>query len=83
MSKFQRGIEILRASWSVMKERHDLIWLALAGSVAFAAVTAAVAMLSIATFGFNGLAGRLGFLIAFQVGAIPMTFTNFAIRDDR
>ena len=79
MSKARKGIEVLRASWTVMRERRELMWLALAGSVAFVAVTAGVMLLEITTIGFNGLAGRFGFIIAIQIGAIPMTFTNFAV----
>lgn len=79
MTKFERGMAVLRASWAVVKARPGLAALSGGGALLSVAIVGGLAAVLMPAVGFEQLQGKLLFALCLQVGVIPTTFTNFAI----
>jgi hypothetical protein len=79
MSKFQRGMQILKASFAVVRERPGLAGMSFAGAAVSGVIAAVLAALVMPGIPFEQLQGKLLFFLIIQVAFVPMTFTNFAI----
>ena len=79
MTKFERGMQMLRAGWAVVKQRPGLAVIAGAGWLVSIAIVGGLAAAFMPEVGWQGLQGKLVFVLLVQVGMVPATFTNFVI----